>query len=391
MKKLISLLTALILCFSCTGCGGSEIPKTAAETVKMETADEPAVEAQPLETEAVTEPVLQEPAGDLPKSPAYNFASWDSEGNDTGELEVFDCRMYPTNNGTTIFAVDYKTVADRQLVVFGYADDGNDDPNYWQEIETLTTGEKSTFVFEVENEILDLIYHVGVFFRDQYAFEVGIIEIFHREDVIHVTDGNPVGEAEPLVFTKEGKVTVHNAFMQPLDNGYVRFTLECQPRKDLYVCFYSDPEGERFDCYGGPTSGNKETIVADIWAESVEGLHGFNFSFYKAGEYPDSRVYLNSATTDFAELMDYNFHGFINGAGQFMLVYYGVLDEAILDATLTAEDGSSIIVTEDVLSRNGDGHSLVLFQECKVKRNDTVAVTLSKEGYQDIALNLLVH
>ena len=74
-----------------------------------------------------------------------------------------------------------------------------------------------------------------------------------------------------------------------------------------------------------------------------------------------------------------------------MLFYYGILDEAILGATLTAEDGSSVVVTEELLDRNGDGHSLVFFEECKAKKGDTVFVTVSKEGYEDISLELYVH
>lgn len=387
MKKVVSLIVAIALCLIAAGCVASENDATVATEVSVETTPE----TQPEETVEETIPVLEEPADELHKSPRYNFVAWDSEGNDTGELEVYDCRLYPTENGTTIFAVDYKTVAGLEMIIYGYADDGNDDPNYWEEIETLTIDGENTLVFEVENEVLDLIYHPGVLFRDQYGFDFGLIEIFHRDEDIYTTDGNPVGEVEELVFTKEGNVTVYNAFMQPLDNGYVRFTLECKPRKDRFICFYSDPSGERFTCYGGPTSGEKETIIADIWAEYLEGLHGFNFSFYEPNEYPDARVYTNSATANFDELAAYNFHGFIDGAGQFSLVYYGIIDEAILGATLTAEDGSSVVVTEDIIDKNGDGHSLLDFKEFKANREDTVSITLSKEGYEDISLELYVH
>lgn len=387
MKKLICAVLALVLCIGCTGCGST--PAAQESVASTEAIVTEVTETMPQETV----PVLAEPADQLPRYPRHWFGSWDSEGNDTGDLEVYDCRMYPAESGNAIFAVDYKAAADLQMIIFGYADDGDDEPNYWQEVETLTTGEETTFLFEMEQEILDLIYHPGILFFDQNGLDVACIEIFHRNEDIYTTNGNPIGEAEELIYTKEGRVTVYNAFMQPLDNGYVRFTLEVQPRKDLYYCFYSDPDaaGEQVVCYGGLTSGKKETIVADIWAEDIEGLHNFNISFYKAGEYPDSRVYMYSATADFDELAPYNFYGFINGAGQFMLVYYGNLEEAVLGATLTAEDGSSVEITEKTLSKNGDDCSLVLFKEFKTKKQDTVSVTLSKEGYEDIALELYVH
>lgn len=392
MKRTLVLFLALVMVMCCVGCGASN-PATETEAVATEAAPETTAATQPPETVAETIPVLAEPADKPHKRPRYNFASWDLHGNDTDEQEVYDCRMYPAENGTTIFAVDYKTVAGLQMIIFGYADDGNDDPNYWKEIETLTTDGENTFIFEVENEVLDQIYHPGVFFRDQYGFDVGIIEIFHREEDVYATDGNPVGEAEQLLFFKDGKIKVHSASMQPLDNGYIRFTLECTPRKDLYYCFYSDPEaeGEQVIRFGGLTSGKKETIVADIWAEDIAGLHSFNFSFYKPNENPEARVYTYSATANFDELAAYNFFGFINGDKEFMLLYYGILDEAILGATLTAEDGSSVVVTEELLSKNGDGCSLVLFKEFNAKKKDTVSVTLSKEGCEDIVLELYVH
>ena len=67
--------------------------------------------------------------------------------------------MYPAENDTTIFAVDCKAVAGLQMIILGYADDGHDDPYYWEEIETLTTGEETTFVFKVENDVLELYVH----------------------------------------------------------------------------------------------------------------------------------------------------------------------------------------------------------------------------------------
>ena len=388
MAKVLSLIVALTLCLASAGCAASGKETAVPETVATGDAVETTTETQSQETAAETTPVLEEPVGEYYKSPNFNFYC-----DDTEALEVYDCRMYPVENGTTIFAVDYKTVAGLQPIIFGYADDGNDDPNYWNEVDILTTDEKTTFLFEMENEVMDQIYHPCIFFRDQYGFQIGLLEIFHRDQRLLITDGNPVGEAETLVFTKEGNITVHNAFMQPLDNGYVRFTLECQPRKDLYICFYSDPEGAQFICYNyaDVTSGKKVTITADLRAEDVEGLHGFNFSFYKPGEYPDSRVYLNSATANFDELVATNFDGFIGNNGQFMLVYYGVIDEAVLGATLTAEDGSSVVITEKTISKNGDGHSLLIFKEFKAKRQDTVSVTLYKEGYEDISLELYVH
>ena len=386
MKKLICIVLSLVLCLGCAGCGSTPAEQ---ETVAV---TEAVVETTAETTPEEMIPVLQEPADQLPRKPMYNFTSWDTEGNETGDLEVYDCRMYPTDNGTTIFAMDYKAVEGLQMVIFGYADDGNDDPNYWVETEDLTTGKVATYVFEVENEVLDLIYHPGMFFRDQYGFDVAIIEIFHREEDIYATAGNPIGEAEQLLFSKEGKIKVHSASMQQLDNGYVRLTLECTPGKDLYYCFYTNPdeEGNQVVRYGGLTSGKQEIIVADIWAEYVEGLHNFNFSFYEPNEYPEARIYLSSPITEFNELDASQFAAFIGG-GKLALLYYGVIDEAVMGATLTAEDGTSVEITESITDKNGDGNSLLWFKEYKAKSGDMISVILSKEGYEDLSLELYVH
>lgn len=387
MKKLRLWMMALAVCAICAGCSSAETETVATEAAVTETVLETMAETQPPETTEETTPVLEEPVGEYYQ--CLNFDGWYQD--DTMPVEIFECRMYPTENGVTIFAVDYKTVADLQLIVYAFADDGDEKPDFWYVVEDLTTDEETTLVFEMDNELLDEIYQPGMLFRDQYGFEVGGADIFHCEPMFNVTDGNPVGEAEELLFEKNGNVTVYSATMQHLDNGFVRFTLDCKPQKDRYISFYNPPEADRvMYLQYVPTSGERETIIVDVWAEEVSGLQNMNFNFFN-GDAPVARVYLQSPITDFEELDASGFAGFIGGDGQFMILYYGVIDEAVLGATLTAEDGSCVVVTEDILSKNGDGYSLLMFKECKVKRDDTVCVTLSKDGYEDLSLELYVY
>ena len=100
---------------------------------------------------------------------------------------------------------------------------------------------------------------------------------------------------------------------------------------------------------------------------------------------------MNSPITNFNELDADQFAAFIGGNKQLALLYYGVIDKAVMGATLTAEDGTTVEVAKNIVDKNGDGHSLLWFKEYKAKKGDTVSITLSKDGYEDIVLELYVH
>lgn len=358
-------------------------------TVASEAAVESTVETLPQETvsemEAVS--VTEMPADAYFKNPNIKV------GYQTGDkmLEVYDCRMYQMENGITRFEVDYKTVAGLQPVVFAHLDDGDDEIDYWYETENLTTEEENTLVFEMETEFLSRTFGPDVHFRNEFGFEESWVLIYHTEQIFRVTEGNPVGEATELMASTEGNVTVYSAHMQALDNGYVRFSVDCKPQKDRYISFYNPPEGSRFMCITQePTSGQRETIMVDVRAEDVDSLYNINLNFFN-GDAPVARIYLNSPITNFDALEANQFSAFIGGNGQLALLYYGVIDEAVMGATLTAEDGATMEITENIVDKNGDGHSLLWFKGYKAKRGDTVSVTLFKEGHEDISLELYVH
>lgn len=389
MKKLLSLIVALTLCLAFTGCAASEEETAAPVTVATEASVETTAETQPPETVAETEavPVAEMPADAYFKNPNITV------GYQTGDrmLEVFDCRMYPMENGVTRFEVVYKTVAGLQPVVFAHLDDGDDQPDYWYEAENLTTEEESTLVFEMETEFLNQTFGPDVHFRNEFGFEESWVLIYHTEQAFKVTDGNPVGEITEFLTSTEGKVKVHSASMQALDNGYVRFTIDCTPQKNRYISFYNPPEGDRFMYITQETtSGQRETIMADVRAEDVDGLHNINLNFFNE-DAPVARIYLNSPITNFNELDADQFAAFIGGNKQLALLYYGVIDKAVMGATLTAEDGTTVEVAKNIVDKNGDGHSLLWFKEYKSKKGDTVSITLSKEGFEDIVLELYVH
>lgn len=388
MKKILFLITALALCLIVAGCAAS-VEETVPVTSATEAALEPTAETQPLEVVEETEAAEVEelPTDAYFKNPVTNVG-YQSEDK---MLSVSDCRMYPLDNGITRFEVDYKTVAGLHPVVFAHLDDGNEEPDYWYEVENVTTEEEDTIVFEMETDFLNQTFGPDIHFRNEFGFEESWVLIYHTEQVFRVTEGNPVGEATELKASKDGKVTVHSATMQDLDNGYVRFTIDCQPQKDRYISFYNPPEGSRFMCITQePTSGERETVVVDVRAEDLKGVNNINLNFFN-GDAPVARIYLQSPVTDFAELAADQFTAFIGGNGKLAILYYGVVDEAVMGATLTAEDGTTLEITEKVLDKNGDGHSMIWFKDYKAKKKDTISVTLSKDGYDEIPLSLNVH
>lgn len=84
------------------------------------------------------------------------------------------------------------------------------------------------------------------------------------------------------------------------------------------------------------------------------------------------------------------FSGFINGDENLIVLYEGEIDDAVMGATLTDANGASIKISEDLLSKSGDGWSGILFEECKVNAGDSVQLTLTKDGYSDLSITLEV-
>ena len=84
------------------------------------------------------------------------------------------------------------------------------------------------------------------------------------------------------------------------------------------------------------------------------------------------------------------FSGFINGDGDLMVLYEGEIDDAVMDATLTDANGASVKISEDLLTKNGDGWSGILFEECNADAGDSVQLTLTKDGYSELSFTLEV-
>ena len=93
---------------------------------------------------------------------------------------------------------------------------------------------------------------------------------------------------------------------------------------------------------------------------------------------------------DFNQLETGKFNAFLNGDGDCVVIYEGMIDEAVMGATLSDDEGASVTLTKENLFKNGDGHSGLCFADCDAVQGDTLNLTLSKEGFESITFTVTV-
>ena len=106
-----------------------------------------------------------------------------------------------------------------------------------------------------------------------------------RGSSMQLTDGSPSGKEQKIKHSisnklKEGKVTVHRATKQKLDNGYTRYTVAFTAREGLRITVFSPPDGDKFMMFGGPTTGEEEELVFDLGPDDLKGVKQITMSFF---------------------------------------------------------------------------------------------------------------
>lgn len=92
---------------------------------------------------------------------------------------------------------------------------------------------------------------------------------------------------------------------------------------------------------------------------------------------------------EFDQLDPAKFHGALSGDGYFLVLYEGVIDDAVMGAVLSAE-GGSVTLSEATIVKNPDGNSLLFFEQVTAKLGDTIPLTLEKEGYDTLSFTVTV-
>jgi len=73
--------------------------------------------------------------------------------------------------------------------------------------------------------------------------------------------------------------------MQPLDNGYVRFSVDCTPPEDCLVSVFNPPEGSKFMYISrDTTSGERMTLELDVAQKDIQNLSVITIKFWQRGK-----------------------------------------------------------------------------------------------------------
>jgi len=99
-----------------------------------------------------------------------------------------------------------------------------------------------------------------------------------------LTEGIPQGSAKTLRWTtnnmlQRGSYTIHSYTAQPLDNGYIRFTIEYTAPKGMRVAAFNPPNGDIFKLFGANTSDKRESQSFDLKADDVHSVESITISF----------------------------------------------------------------------------------------------------------------
>ncbi len=96
------------------------------------------------------------------------------------------------------------------------------------------------------------------------------------------TNGLPVGEAYDVPINMEGEGQASSVTVQPLSNGYTRFTLTYQVPEGYNISVFNPPEGSSFmfvDESG--TTAEESKLVFDLTEAQMKGIEGIYINFFK--------------------------------------------------------------------------------------------------------------
>ena len=78
---------------------------------------------------------------------------------------------------------------------------------------------------------------------------------------------------------QSGSYTIHSYTAQPLDNGYIRFTIEYTAPKGMRVAAFNPPNGDIFKLFGTNTNDKRESQSFDLKADDVHTVESIAISF----------------------------------------------------------------------------------------------------------------
>ena len=102
-----------------------------------------------------------------------------------------------------------------------------------------------------------------------------------------LTDGTPVGKSKTVNFRTQNELAsgtgkVYSCRVQALNNGYVRYTLDCAVPAGYGIAVFNPPNGNRFMLWGvSPTSEKRASYTFDLKASDAASVT-INVNFYRS-------------------------------------------------------------------------------------------------------------
>lgn len=206
------------------------------------------------------------------------------------EVELHDCFVTRYENGNYRFNLTFTASKGMHILAADMAEVSQLDLKR----DTETTGEMETYAFDVDQSVLENSdgIAIGFFNRDETEYFI----VFPDMKTQHATKtkGVPVGSAKEQQYSTGGNVQVYGVNTQLLDNGYVRFSVDCAAPEGRTFSFFNPPNGDVFMYLSSQTtSGTRETLVIDIKQEEMEAADSITIKFI-SDEDSDDYIFMNA-------------------------------------------------------------------------------------------------
>ena len=100
----------------------------------------------------------------------------------------------------------------------------------------------------------------------------------------YVTRGEPTGKPKKVGCTDEGTVKVHSVTRVDLDNGCVRYTIDCTPPKCEFITFFNPPDGDIFMFWeDNDPEPVRQTFVFDVLKKDIKAAKELTIRFGQSG------------------------------------------------------------------------------------------------------------
>ncbi len=259
-NPLLAIFLALALGLSLMGCSPNEepVPEIIPETI--------ATPATVPTTAATEEPVPTVPEEVLPPPCPVDHMFYDQE--ETGKVQILSYTVQETEETYHFFL---KYTASEALTLEGYLDTENSRDTFLEAVPCTEVGENS-LEFELPKTIDQEYKNLYLFFHPETNENIVIAMPFPVQ--LRMTSGNPVGEPIRPGYLlnrkwKSDAYQIHDCFLQKLDNGYYRYTLDMTLPKRAFFSVHFLTHTAFSETFVQYTVNGRHQYVFDIAEEDV--------------------------------------------------------------------------------------------------------------------------